>query len=224
MTTVLQAINDATRDSRVRAAMMLGALLEGGTLGAGPFEAGDSGTSFGPFQMHRGGALTSAGFTRAQAENPELAVMAMLGAYEAAVQQVPGSLWSSNPEAAAERAAYLAERPAQIYHQARGQGTVDRAWAQVQRVLKGGVAAELSAAGSTAKGVASSAAAAVTEPIAQAIEGFQASAGRFLTTAGFAVVGLGLVVLGSWRLFQPTIRRAQDRAAELGGQVAKGAL
>lgn len=228
MATVLQAVNNATRDVRVRAAMLLGALLESGTLGAGPFGVGDSGTSYGPFQMHVGGALTSSGLTPRQAEDPELAVLAMKPIYEAAVNQVPGSLWRSDPSAAAALAVWKAERPKGYPYGSPagsyGQAKINASWAQVQKVLKGGVAAEISSAASTAKDAAGAAATAVTEPVVQAVEAARKDVGKFVTTAGFVAVGLGLVTLGAWRMFQPTIRRAQDRAAQLGGQVVKGAV
>src|SRR5215469_10050931 len=59
----------------------------------------------------------------------------MLPAYQSAVNQVSASLWSTNPEQAAEEAAVLAERPAQSYYSSQGQGRVDQGWAATQQVL-----------------------------------------------------------------------------------------
>lgn len=115
--------------------MMVGSHLEGGWYS--PFPVGDQGTSFGPYQMHEGGALTSSGLTPAQAEDPVKATKAMLSAYESAVNQITEQLWASNPEKAAEESARLAEQPAQDYYTSQGSGAVNSAWNDAQAVLHG---------------------------------------------------------------------------------------
>lgn len=124
-----------TRNLRLRQSMLLGSHLEGGW--NSPYPVGDNGTSFGPFQMHIGGALTAAGGTPKQAENPKWAVPAMMPAYRNAVNQISDKLWTTNPQRAAEQAAVIAERPAQDYYSSRGTGTVNSAWSDVQAELKG---------------------------------------------------------------------------------------
>ena len=131
---VVDAILSGTSNMEVREAMLLGSGLESGW---SPTAVGDGGTSFGPFQMHIGGALTAAGGTPAQAENPTWAVQHMLAAYEAGVNSVSQSLWSSNPEQAAEEAAVAAERPAQTYYQSQGVARVNQWWASTQSALSG---------------------------------------------------------------------------------------
>lgn len=222
---VYDAIQRATTDPRVQLSMLLGSALEGGW---GPrYGVGDSGMSFGPYQIH---LPAHPGVSAAQALDPVWATNYMLPRYQAAVAQVPNSLWQSNPEAAAEQAAYLAERPKQIYHLARGQQTVDRAYRAATAVLTGktpnlldlvksGAGKAAGAAGRVVGGAAEAAA----EPVVQAVEAARRDVGKFVTTAGFVLVGLALVVLGAYRMAQPQIRRAQDRAAELGGHFVKGA-
>lgn len=134
---VVAAIVAATNDIRVREAMLLGSSMEGGW---GPnYAAGDNNTSFGPYQMHIGGALTSAGGTPAQANDPKWATSKMLGQYTAAVNAQSSNLWLNNPELAAEQSAVAAERPARSYIASSGQKNVDAKWAQVQQALSGNV-------------------------------------------------------------------------------------
>ena len=135
MSTVLSAITAASNDARVRASMALGAALEGGNLADGPFPVGDGGTSVGPFQIH---LPAHPDITAAQAADPVSATAYMLGEDTGAVARVPASLWKSDPQAAATRAAFLAERPAKPYATARGQATVDSAWKVSQTALSGG--------------------------------------------------------------------------------------
>src|SRR6266478_6072829 len=123
---VVDAILAGTSNAEIRDAMLVGSWLESRW---SPTAVGDGGTSFGPFQMHIGGALTAAGGTPAQAQDPVWAVQHMLGAYQSGVNSVPQSLWSSNPELAAEEAAVAAERPATSYINSQGQGLVDQSWA-----------------------------------------------------------------------------------------------
>lgn len=127
---LLTAILNASKDQRVQESMLLGSSFEGGW--NAPFPVGDQGTSFGPYQMHIGGALTSAGGTPSQAEDPTWATQHMVSAYTNAVNQQPASLWQSNPELAAEQAAVAAERPAKSYLASHGQKTLDQHWQLVQ--------------------------------------------------------------------------------------------
>lgn len=129
MTTVLAAVTQVTDDARERLSLLMGALLEGGDLGAGPFPTGDSGTSFGPWQFHftdLGG--THFGLTPQQAQDPAQAARAILPNYRAGVQRVTresgDSIWQTSPGLAAARAAYYAESPAYMYPIAR----VQQAW------------------------------------------------------------------------------------------------
>lgn len=134
------AILAATTDARTQLAMLMGSYLEGGW---GPtYSVGDAGTSFGPYQMHEGGALDSlAGPTLAdrvtQAQDAGQATAAMLGRYQAAVQAVPADLWNSNPEQAGEEAAYRAESPALTYYASQGSSRVTQAY-QAATAVQGG--------------------------------------------------------------------------------------
>lgn len=123
MTAVGDAISRVTSDSRIATAMLLGALLEGGSLD-GPWPPGDQGTSFGPWQIHLPAHPT---VSQRAAEDPLSAALVMLPEYAAAVAQVPTSAWATSPMDAAARAVYLAERPAQMYPAAR----VAAAWAKL---------------------------------------------------------------------------------------------
>lgn len=224
---VIEAINQTVDNGRVRLAMMMGSYMEGGW---GPnYDVGDGGTSFGPYQMHRGGALTSSGLTPAQAEDPVTATRAMLGAYEAAVAAVPDSLWTSDPKHAAALAAFKAERPTQMYPQ----GRINDAWnatvgglstttikqivsfpLRIPSDVKGLLGKGAKAAGGAAVDVASSAAQGVVNSLWDTV----------LAKALFVTLALGVGVLGAYQLFKPQIRQAQNRAAELGGIAAKAGV
>lgn len=125
---VIDAILAATQDSHVRQAMALGADLESSL---NPGDVGDQGTSFGPFQIH---LPAHPGVTKEQAEDPTFATKFMLPAYTTAAQ-AQGNLWNSNPELAAERTAFAAERPKVDYIQSDGQKTVDQKWRDSQVLL-----------------------------------------------------------------------------------------
>lgn len=131
---VPQAIMSVTPDPHIREAMLVGSYLE---TTWDPSSVGDHGTSFGPFQMHIGGELTAQGGTPSQAQDPTWAAQHMLSAYTRGVARVPASLWSSNPEQAAEQAAVYAEVPAQDYYTTQGQTRVDEAWSATQKALGG---------------------------------------------------------------------------------------
>jgi hypothetical protein len=130
-----QAILANTKNLRTRESMLLGSALEGGW--SSPYPVGDGGTSFGPYQMHEGGLLTSLGLTSQQAENANTATKAILPTYTNAVNQISEQKWQSDPQGAAEQAAYIAERPAQDYYIARGTATVNKAWSNTTAVLSG---------------------------------------------------------------------------------------
>ncbi|HUC37036.1 MAG TPA: hypothetical protein VMR97_07930 [Acidimicrobiales bacterium] len=116
-------------DARVALAMLVGSNLEASySSGA----AGDNGTSFGPFQIH---LPAHPGVSQGQAEDVGFAVSYMAPSYAAAVAQVPASLWTSNPEQAAEQAAVLAERPATSYFASQGQQAVDTAYSSAVQSL-----------------------------------------------------------------------------------------
>jgi hypothetical protein len=128
---LIGAIEAVTHDPRVILSMALGAQLEGGY---GPtFRPGDNDTSFGPFQIH---LPAHPGVTATEADNPQWAAKYMVGAYKNAVSRVPAALWGSNPEAAAEQAAFLAERPKQDYVASRGQQAVDAAYGNAVRAIQ----------------------------------------------------------------------------------------
>lgn len=146
---VVDAILNVTSNLEVREAMLLGSHLESGW---SPTAVGDQGTSFGPFQMHIGGALTAQGGTPQQAEDPTWAAQHMLGYYETGVNSVPSSLWSTDPEMASEEAAVKAEGPATSYYNSQGQGAVDAAWLATNNALHGIVSSSGSPSGGTGSG------------------------------------------------------------------------
>lgn len=134
--TVIDQVFNATSNAHVRLAMLLGAQLEGGSLGGpGSFGVGDQGTSFGPFQIH---LPAHPGVSAAQASDPTFAVKYMEPAYAAAAAQVPASLWQTSPENAAEQTAFIAERPAQDYFASRGTNVVNDAYTKAKAALGAG--------------------------------------------------------------------------------------
>lgn len=129
------AVLKQTNNLRLRQSMLLGSSLEGGW--NAPYPVGDQGTSFGPYQMHEGGALTQFGLTPSQAENASTATKYMLPVYASAVNQISDKEWKDNPEQAAEQSAVIAENPAQDYYSSQGTNTVNQNWTATQQVLKG---------------------------------------------------------------------------------------
>jgi hypothetical protein len=124
MSTALeQAIDSSTANPRLRLALRLGALLEGGSF-AGPWSVGDNGTSYGPYQIH---LPVHPDITAQQAADPLHAVLYMLPEYEAALLRVPESAWQADPSIAAAQVVYYAERPFAMYPAAR----IRAAWAQL---------------------------------------------------------------------------------------------
>lgn len=103
---VVQAIMANTGGNiDLETAMLLGSYLESSWSNTA---VGDSGNSFGPFQIN---LPSHPGVTAAQAENPQWAEQYMQGSYQSALSQVDPSLWQTNPTMAAEEVAALAERP-----------------------------------------------------------------------------------------------------------------
>lgn len=129
--TVAQAIAKYAPNRRVAEAMGLGALLEGGSLGSGPFGVGDNGQSFGPFQIYQ---VAHHDITPTQSRDPDYAVRYMMGSYVNAAKKVPESLWRTNPELAAEKTAFMAERPLKDYFQTED---VDAKWRSMQGKIPG---------------------------------------------------------------------------------------
>ncbi len=128
---VVDAILGETQDPSVREAMLLGSHLEGGW--SPPFGVGDSGTSFGPYQIH---LPAHPGVSRQQAEDVGWSTDFMWPSYVSGVLSVNPVEWIQSPEMAAEKAAFRAEAPLHIYHEARGQATVDAAWADTIAALR----------------------------------------------------------------------------------------
>jgi hypothetical protein len=192
VSTVLASILSATSNARVRAAMALGALLEGGSLGTGPFGVGDQGTSFGPFQIH---LPAHPGVSAAQAQDPGSAVAFMLPAYTAAAAQVPASLWTSNPQQAAEQTAYLAERPAVDYNSSPGTATVTSKWASVTSSLATGNLSAGGPAGPSPAPAPGTTAAPAGLPSLPSIPS-ASEITKALTTVVVLAAGAGMVILG----------------------------
>lgn len=124
---VVDAIMQATSDSRTRMAMLMGSKLESGW---NPESVGDHGTSFGPFQIH---LPAHPGVSAAQAKDPVFAAKYMAGAYQQGVNKVNPGLWNSDPAMAAATAAFYAERPAVMYPTSRYRA----AWSEVSAALSG---------------------------------------------------------------------------------------
>lgn len=204
-----KAVYAATSSAGLRNSLLLGAYMEGGW--NPPFPMGDNGTSFGPFQMHIGGALTSAGYTRAQAEDPTLAVKAMIPAYRGA----GGDLLGITKNGAA-RVAFLAERPAQMYPQSR----IDAGWA----AMHGQQTGTTGKAGSEAPGFTNPFGG-LTNPLdaVKNLVGDLEKAGAFLSKPatwiriGEFVVGAALIIAGLSSLARPLA----EPAAKAGIKIAK---
>lgn len=185
---------------QVQAAMLLGSSLEGGW---GPsFGVGDPslGGSYGPFQIL---LAANPGVSSTQAQDPAYAVSYMLPRYEAAVQAQSPALWQSNPELAAEQAAYAAERPAQDYFSTAGAATIGSKWGQVQDALKGADPVAASAGTVTLAGYQLPITpGAIAGDVAQAtgVTGDIKKAGAYIA---LVLSGLGLVVAGAYKTANP---------------------
>lgn len=124
---VVDAIRSGASNNRVMLAMLMGSWLESGWRASA---VGDNGSSFGPFQIH---LPAHPGVSSAEAQNPVFAVKYMLKSYEAGVNRVDAAEWNANPAQAAAKAAFYAERPAQMYPATR----ISAAWPEVQKAAGG---------------------------------------------------------------------------------------
>lgn len=124
---VVTAILSATTDAHVRAAMLMGSQLESGMSTSA---VGDNGKSFGPYQIY---TVAHPNVSPSQAKDPGWSTAFMLPQYQAGVNKVTPSLWTSDPAKAAATAAYYAERPKVMYPDSR----VRAAWPTVQSALNG---------------------------------------------------------------------------------------
>lgn len=124
---VVDAILAATTDPHLRASMLMGTKLESGW---NPNAVGDSGWSFGPYQIY---LKAHPSVTPAQAKDPAWSTNYMMGAYKKALGAVPQSLWSSNPALAAATVAFKAERPKVMYASSK----ITANWPDVQKALNG---------------------------------------------------------------------------------------
>ena len=124
-TAVGRAVYAATPHQNTRIAMILGALLEGGSLNP-PYGIGDNGTSFGPWQIH---LPAHPGVTRAQAEDANWAARYMAPQYEK--YTLAGPLGATMQAAA--NTAFKAERPKNMYPSSR----VSAAWAKMHGQITG---------------------------------------------------------------------------------------
>lgn len=111
-------------------AMLTGAGLESG---GDPSAAGDG--SYGAWQFQDGAAPEEG--TIAEYDDPAWEAAAIAPRYAAATAAVAPSLWQSNPELAAEEAAYGAERPSVNYYQGQGTAAVDAAYGDASSALSG---------------------------------------------------------------------------------------
>jgi hypothetical protein len=216
------AILSATKNTEVREAMLLGSSLEGGW--NPPYGVGDQGTSFGPYQMHIGGMLTSLGLSPSQAENAVTATKAMLPDYTQAVNSISPSLWASNPEQAAEQAAVVAERPAQDYFASDGTASVNAHWANVQAALKGqsgstGAPGSSSTTSSTGSGVLDSVLSFLGVPTPSSLfSDVKSDAER----VGLVIFGALLVIAGIIIFALPGVKSAAKGAAGTAAAVETG--
>lgn len=222
-----QAILSSTKNLRTRESMLLGSGLEGGW--SSPYPVGDNGTSFGPYQMHEGGALTALGLTPAQAENALTATKAMLPAYQNAVNQISDAKWKNDPESAAEQTAVIAEKPSQDYFASRGAATVGTVWQNTQGVLSGKKSsagmpptdANLTSAGDALGGIGGlfSAISGLLAGNPLSALGSLSGVGTAIRTdferVGLVVFGAILVIVGIVILAMPAVRGGVGTAASL---------
>lgn len=184
---VVSAILGGTSDNEVRAAMLMGSWFESGW-NANSTQTGGGGGE-GAFQLSPGGPT----HTSAQAFSPSASVSIMLPAYQAAVKSIPQSLWTSNPEMAAEQAAVAAEKPAQSYLASHGQSAVDAAWSNVESALGGNstfTSSSASTGGTVAGGVLSAGLSSLgITSLSDTVE-----------RGGLIVLGAILVIVGIWKV------------------------
>lgn len=197
---VVDAIFGATKDARVRMAMVMGGMLESGLR---TDRVGDSGHSFGPFQIY---LVAHPNVTAAQAKDPVWASKFMLPAYMNGVSKVPDALWQANPAKAAATAAYYAEHPKVMY----GDKAISAGWPTVQAALAG---QDISTGGGTGGGVvpAQNSSGGILDPLANSVDSAVESFRRGMMvlanmTLFFAAVTVGalLTAIGLVMLFRET--------------------
>lgn len=114
-------------------AMLTGANLESNM---NPSAIQQGGQGRGLFQIDLGAHKD---VTQAQALDPQFSVNYMYNSYLQAVNKVnekyTPAIWSSNPQYAAEQAAYFAERPAQDYYASQGSVRVEQAFTEATHEL-----------------------------------------------------------------------------------------
>lgn len=191
--TLVGFINQLASSPRVRLAMIMGAGLESSWSPA----TGDSGSSFGPFQIH---LPAHPGVSASQANDPLFAVRYMLPAYMAGVRRVPEAMWESDPKHAAALAAFYAERPKNMYADSR----IESVWSRMQSNNYGsadlppGTPSDTGSPSTPGAGTGSGA----------PVDGFLGlpsagdiaeKSGQIVLVAVFTMAGLGLVVLGVYR-------------------------
>jgi hypothetical protein len=200
-----QAIDAATDDPRIRQAMRLAAMLEGGNLD-GDWGVGDEGYSHGAFQIY----TKVHNVTPDQARDPNFATRFMLPHFQAALQRVPAGLWESDPMRAAALTAYYAEKPATMYDT----GRVRAGWQALQERGR-----------RAARGVGTTDAQALTT--AQAAAGGALTPNQFASglSAGDAASACGpaaAVAFARYHGRNPTLHEAVNLARQVGWRPNQG--
>jgi hypothetical protein len=110
---LLSAIQSLPIDAQAKGTLLATTFVEsGGRLDA----VGDQGSSYGPYQMHRGGRLTSAGYTPEQAMDPVLSTQAAWKEFSKLRLPDPGS-WAARAQRPADPKGY-ANKVRGIYQRA----------------------------------------------------------------------------------------------------------
>jgi hypothetical protein len=136
----------------------------------------------------------------------------MLSAYEAAVKSIPQSLWTSNPEMAAEEAAVAAEKPQQSYLSSYGQNAVNTAWSNTESALGGNSTFTSSGDSSTQ-----------TSPggIAGDLESLGVtSLSGTVERLGLIVLGAILILVGVWKMVGSGVSGSPAQAHKTGATAA----
>lgn len=195
---LISIINSTAPNSRVRLAMIMGSGLESSWSPA----TGDSGSSFGPFQIH---LPAHPGVSAAEAKDAAFAVKYMLPSYEAGVAKVPESLWQSDSKNAAALAAFYAERPANMYPQSR----IDSTWTKMQSSAygTGDVGSVPPPLGGTSVNGSSPDGTQNLVPGIPSPGEIGTTIKNVTITTAFALGGIGLVALGAYRAVTPVMRR-----------------
>ena len=127
----------AAGDTEVALSMRIGALLESGSLDGG-WGVGDSGQSYGPFQIHQKG--NNYAISVEDSLNPDKATAFMVGRYRAARDQVKTrygqDIFQQDPQKAARLTAGYAEKTAMWGQNPDNPYPIDRAgwaWSQLQK-------------------------------------------------------------------------------------------